>query len=545
MNDDFVYLKCNVVPEPLFDQWYAWSHLITPTTAALNIKERHLKIMNSYIQAPMIHAAAVKNPKMLGGPFMDYEQNRVEEIKALREQTYKSQEKLLALASSIQELNKILKENCKGYSIESMYEQVPENLKGYVELVYDLNNNPGFRFFEPLLYQSEFYNTDAQSIAFYTIEEDDRPFVLSTPRLPDDSVVHLKIPFDSPKFDELFRMQREPNSLAYIKNLLGVTKEQESLFESFFTKSPPETYKRYAGEGVRTRYFGHACILVETQNLSILSDPVISYGYDSEIERFTYTDLPDMIDYVVITHNHQDHILLETMLQLRHRIKNIVVPKSGGGSLQDPSLKLMFNSIGFHNVIEIGEMESIELDGCKITGIPFLGEHSDLDIRSKLCHLVEAENFKVLFAADSCNVESQLYAHIHKLVGDVDILYLGMECDGAPLSWLYGPLMPEPLPRDKDHSRRLAGSNYKRGMGLVDILNPKEVYVYAMGQEPWLNYIMSIKYTPESNPIIASDKLMEECRNRGIVSERLFGEKLSVYENSDKKLYEEVETIIQ
>ena len=47
----------------------------------------------------------------------------------------------------------------------------------------------------------------------------------------------------------------------------------------------------------------------------------------------------------------------------------------------------------------------------------------------------------------------------------------------------------------------------------------------AMGQEPWLNYIMSKKYTEESNPIIASNQLIEDCRQRGIQAERLFGER--------------------
>ena len=76
-----------------------------------------------------------------------------------------------------------------------------------------------------------------------------------------------------------------------------------------------------------------------------------------------------------------------------------------------------------------------------------------------------------------------------------------------------------------DHGRRLAGSNYERGIDIIDTLNCKEVYVYAMGQEPWLNYVMSKKYTDASNPIIASNKLIEECVQRGILAERLFGEK--------------------
>ena len=73
MSNELLYLKQNVQIEPLVDQWYAWSHLIPPATAARNITDRHLKIMDSYISAPQIHANAVKNPKMLGGPFIDYD----------------------------------------------------------------------------------------------------------------------------------------------------------------------------------------------------------------------------------------------------------------------------------------------------------------------------------------------------------------------------------------------------------------------------------------------------------------------------------------
>ena len=78
-------------------------------------------------------------------------------------------------------------------------------------------------------------------------------------------------------------------------------------------------------------------------------------------------------------------------------------------------------------------------------------------------------------------------------------------------------------------SRRLAGSNCARARSIVDQFNCSEVYVYAMGQEPWLNYIMSIKYTEQSNPIIASNRLVKDCLSRGIVAERLFGTKELVY----------------
>jgi hypothetical protein len=126
-------------------------------------------------------------------------------------------------------------------------------------------------------------------------------------------------------------------------------------------------------------------------------------------------------------------------------------------------------------------------------------------------------------------MEAKLYERIHDIVGDVDVVFLGMECDGAPLSWLYGPLLTDELPRDKDTSRRLSGSNYEKGMKLVKAFNPMEIYVYAMGQEPWLEFISSIRYTDESNPIVASNRLIAECRENGLVAERLFGEKELLY----------------
>ncbi|OXG09143.1 L-ascorbate metabolism protein UlaG (beta-lactamase superfamily) [Flavobacterium araucananum] len=526
------YLKLNVAIEALIDRWYAWSHLVSPATAAMNIKERHLKIMQSYIKNPKTHAAAVKKPEMLGGPFIDYNGERVDEISELYEQTLVKRENMLLLYDAVHELNTMLQKNAIGYSLNPLYKEVPDSLKGLVELYYDLNNKPNFRFFEHLLYKTEFYDEATQSISLQLISADDsRSFVLSTPRLDDEHLIHLDLEFKNGLIDELFKMKRVPGDAKSILKKLGIKPEQEGLFESFFTTEAPKKYQKYEGDGIRTRYFGHACVLVETKDISILVDPVISYdGYETDVNRYTINDLPEQIDYVLITHNHQDHILLETLLQLRHSIKNIIVPSSGKGDLQDPNLKLMFNAIGFNNVIELNDMESIQLDKCEITGIPFLGEHSDIDIRSKLCYHVSLHNdFKVMFVADSCNIEPIIYERIHAVIGAVDVIFLGMECDGAPLSWLYGPLMFDKLPREMDQSRRLAGCDFTQGVNLIDIFKPKNVFVYAMGLEPWLEFISSIKYTDESRPIIESNKLVDYCRERGVEAERLFGEKTIEY----------------
>jgi L-ascorbate metabolism protein UlaG (beta-lactamase superfamily) len=525
-----VYLKPNVVVEPLIARWYAWSHLISPATFAMNITKRHLEIINSYIDSPEAHADAVKDPKMLGGPFMDFASNRLDDVEALLNETLESQADLIALSMAIRKLDKLLKTHPKGFSVEQLYEKIPESLKGYVELVYDINNNLSFRIFEELLYRSKYYNEGLQSIALWVTNNDSRPFCLSTPRLDEAHVLHLPIPFSSPAIDELCKMKRNPRPIEEIEALFGIRAENQALFRSFFTESPPAPYEKYTGDKIRMRYFGHACILIETKDTSILVDPLISYyGYLSEVAHFSDFDLPEKIDYVLITHNHQDHILLETLLPLRHKIGQVIVPRSGGGALQDPKLKLMFQKIGFKHVVEIDEMETLSLGDCTITGIPFLGEHCDLDIKAKICYHIEISRFSLFFVADSRVLEAQMYAHVQQAVGNVDVIFLGMECDGAPMSWLYGPLLTEAIAKENDQSRRLAGSDCEKGMCLVHIFHPSEVYVYAMGQEPWCEFISSIKYTDASNPIVQSNRLIDECKTKGIVAERLFGEKEILY----------------
>jgi len=525
MNNDLLYLRPNVQVEPLFDYWYAWSHLIPPATAARNLTERHLKIMDSYINAPQVHANAVKNPKLLGGPFVDYGGKRVDEIRGLRDQTKQMRPHLIELSNAITSLDDTLRTQAKGFSLHPLYEMAPDILKGYVELVYDINHNPSFRIIEQLLYRSRYYDRSAQSLMLSTLTGDDRPFVLSTPRLESDSHYHLRIPFDDQVVDELFRLKSAPRPWGEIKEMLKAPEESERLVRSFLAPDPPPAYSPYRGRGVRWRYFGHACILVETQNVNMLFDPVLSYTYESNVSRYTYQDLPDSIDYVVITHNHQDHVLFETLLQIRHKVKNFIVPASSRGAIQDPSLKLILKNIGCKNVIELDQMGSLELENGSITALPFLGEHSDLDIQCKAAHLVRIGNRALLFAADSCNLEPRLYEHLYQEVGDVDAIFLGMECDGAPLSWLYGPLMTRKIERAMDESRRLAGSNFDQAIDIVRRFKSKEVYVYAMGQEPWLGHIMSLKYTEQSRPIIESNRLIQECSAHGILAERLFGEK--------------------
>jgi L-ascorbate metabolism protein UlaG (beta-lactamase superfamily) len=522
MSNGGVYLNHNIVAEPLFNQWHAWSYLIPPAPASMFIANSHVKMMRSFVSAPEVHVAALKNPAMLGGAFINHPASKATEIKELMNWTTDECAPMLELAEAIKTLETTVLAQANGTSLEPMYSEVPPSLRGYVELSYDTNNHPAVRFIEGLLYKSKFYRPDLQSIALFA-DSGERPFAFNTPKLHDAQTLELRKPFVSTELDELFKTKYTPRAFGEIKEMLGVSANDEPLLSSFFTTESEPAGSRYDGTGVRVRYFGHACVLIESRKVNVLLDPVISYKSDGGIERYTYADLPDRIDYALITHTHQDHCMLESLLQLRHKIRTIVVPRSNGGSLADPSMKLMLQQLGFRDVRELDDLEMIEEDGGYILAVPFFGEHGDLNIRTKAAYLVKLENRSVLCVADSNNLEPRLYEHVHELVGDIDVLFIGMECDGAPLSWVYGPLLTKPLARKMDQTRRLDGSNCEKGLNLVNSLNPHQVYVYAMGQEPWLTYLTNILYTDESRPIVESNKLVNECLRRGRISERLFG----------------------
>ncbi|MDB9524608.1 thioester reductase domain-containing protein [Oscillatoria sp. CS-180] len=525
MKDFQGYLKSNVVVEPLINQWYAWSYLIPPATAARYLTHSQIPVMESFVSAPQVHATALKDPAMRGGPFIHHDASRVPEIQTLLEQTQQEQAKLLLLSEAIATLETLLADHPPGASLEPLYAQLPPALRGFVELVYDPQHRASMRLMEGLLYRSDYYDPSRQRVALQLGNTDERAFVLSTPRLPEAASLQIPRPFCDRTWDQLFTMRHTPQSVGQMAAALGLDKSQTGRFANLFTTTPPRDRSPYDGNGVRIRYFGHACVLIETQDVSVLVDPLVSYDHPRGMARYSYADLPDTIDYALITHNHQDHVMLETLLQIRHKIRHLVVPQSQKGSLIDPSLKLILQQIGFHPVMTLDELETIPLPDGEIISLPVLGEHGDLNIATKTAYWIQLKGRTVLCAADSNNLDPQLYQHLHHLFGSLDVLFIGMECDGAPYTWAYGPLLTQSVPHHLAQSRRLDGSNADRAITLVQQLQPQQVYVYAMGQEPWLTFITSISYTNDSAPIQESNRLVAHCRQIGLESDRLLSRK--------------------
>lgn len=105
--------------------------------------------------------------------------------------------------------------------------------------------------------------------------------------------------------------------------------------------TPARPAPRVEGDAMVATVVGHAGVLVQTAGLNILTDPV----YSARVSPFSwmgpkrvrapgvrFDDLPK-IDVVLVSHNHYDHLDLDTLQRLRERDRPIIVTPLGNGAL--------------------------------------------------------------------------------------------------------------------------------------------------------------------------------------------------------------------
>ena len=97
---------------------------------------------------------------------------------------------------------------------------------------------------------------------------------------------------------------------------------------------------RIAGERMVATWIGHATVLVQTQGLNILTDPIYSERAGPlgvgprRVARpgVEFDDLPK-IDLVLVSHNHYDHMDIGTLKRLWDRDKPLIVTGLGNDAL--------------------------------------------------------------------------------------------------------------------------------------------------------------------------------------------------------------------
>lgn len=522
MSDEARFLRPNVIVEPLVDRFYARLLTVAPAQAALNLASVQLPMLESYLESPQAHVAASRDPYLKGGFFVNIEENRAGEIRVLLESIRRSRAEVLAFAEAIGEGEKLVQQEATGYDLTPLYPKLPTLLAGKVELAYDSGNRPTMRFLEPLTYASSAYTVDRQAVQLSLETSVERPFIFSTPRLPSPEVLDLPLPFRHPGLVELFGSRLRATSLGRLRESLDLDEAQAAGLGRLLAAEPDLAPDRHIEGGSRIRYFGHACLVLQTHQAAVMTDPWVSADHTAG-DRYTYRDLPDYIDLVLITHGHDDHMVLETLLQLRGRVGAVVVPRSSKGSLCDPSPGLCLSHVGLP-VVEVDDFAQVEFPGGTVTATPFLGEHADLDIRAKSTYCVRLGGRTVFIGADSSGLEPELYRCVRDYVGPVDLAFLGMECAGASLTWMYGALLTQPVSKKMSDSRTLSGSNAEQAAAIVTGLGAAEAYVYAMGEESWLAHVMAISYNEDSYQFKQIAEFMTWCAHRGVKTAHLFGQ---------------------
>lgn len=526
--DDKVYFRSNVIVEPMLWGWHAWAHLIAPLQHAMNIAFRQIPIVKSYIATPGIHTKAASNPDLAGGPYMDTPLSTMPEVRALLAATTEVCAPLIKLANDYLSFANLLRESEKGYSLEGTYRMIPSSLQGALELFYDPLDSPNIRILEEVLVRRQ-VNQHLQELFIRPANEDKRKFFISNPRIGVDGGLVLPLPFKDDRVNVLARARATGVRYAEIESLLVAGKGGLVDMETILTTQKPlgqsDKILAPSKDEIRIRYFGHACLLLETADVCVLIDPVVAWTPNAGDQRFTYYDLPERIDYAIVSHAHHDHFYIETLLQLRHKIGTIIVPSSNQGCIMDPSLKTILKMLAFENIVAVDMFDEIPLPGGRMLSLPFLGEHADLGIFSKQSIFVELHGKKLLFLVDSNALDLSVYRWLVQLTGPVDAVFIGMECQGAPLSWLYGPLMVTTISRRNDESRRLCSSKAERAAQVVEMINPRHVFIYAMGHEPFVGHLTGLIYDETSLQVKEALKLVAFCKSREMAVDYLNGSK--------------------
>jgi L-ascorbate metabolism protein UlaG (beta-lactamase superfamily) len=522
MGDEARFLRPDAIIEPLVDSFYGWMHTVAPVQAAMNLALVQVPLLESYLQSPQVHINASSNPELRGGFFLNIEESRSGEVRELLTSIKRDRAEMLGFAAAVAEAEDLVRSSATGFDLTPLYPKLPSALSGLVELAYDTSNQPSMRFIEPLAYESSVYDEDRQSVQLSVETGIERPFILSTPRLSSSDVLDLRMPFRHPGLEELFRSRVHGTTPGRLRELLELDDEQAVALTRLLAEQPDLSADRHIDSGARIRYFNHACLVLQTPKASIITDPWVNADI-SATDRFTYRDLPDHLDLALITHGHQDHIVLETLLALRGRIGTVVVPRSSRGNMADPSLGLYLSHLGLP-VTEVDDYSEVAFPGGTVTATPFLGEHADLDIRAKSTYCVRLGGRAIFVGADSSGIDPGLYRHMRRHVGQMDMAFLGMECAGAPLTWLYQGLFTKPVTKKMSDSRTLSGSNAEQAAGIMTELGASEAYVYAMGEETWLGHVMATTYNEDSYQLKQVSDFMTWCAEHGVKSDHLLGQ---------------------
>ena len=191
-------------------------------------------------------------------------------------------------------------------------------------------------------------------------------------------------------------------------------------------------------------WFGHSSYLIQLQGIKILVDPVFSSSASPVpfmVKAFTASrvygpeDLP-AVDYLLITHDHYDHLDHQTILKLKQKVGTVITSLGVGAHLERWGYAA-------DRIIETDWYDEVELNGgLRITAAParhFSGRSFRRNTTLWSSFILEAPTLKIFIGGDS-GYDTH-FREIGERFGPFDLAIL--ENGQYNESWKYIHMMPE------------------------------------------------------------------------------------------------------
>jgi len=128
--------------------------------------------------------------------------------------------------------------------------------------------------------------------------------------------------------------------------------------------------KRVDGDRLRISFVGHATVLMQTQGLNILTDPIwaeraspVTWAGPRRVHPpgIKFDDLPP-IDVVLISHNHYDHLDLYSLARLQnHSRPRIIVPLGNDRLLADNKPPILCQGYDWGDAVQLSDAVTVHL----------------------------------------------------------------------------------------------------------------------------------------------------------------------------------------
>ncbi len=248
----------------------------------------------------------------------------------------------------------------------------------------------------------------------------------------------------------------------------------------------------------KVTWLGHSTYLIQVDGKTILVDPIIVgnispvsfFGKSYPIEHpYQLSDLPN-IDYLLITHDHFDHLSYATILALKDKVKHIYTSLGVGSHLE-------YWGVSPENITELDWEESATIiDSLEITAQParhFSGRTFTRNQTLWSSFILKSKHKKIYIGGDSGYDDH--FKKIGEKFGPFDITIL--ECGQYNPAWGYIHMQPEEVAQAaKDLNTKL--------------LLPVHWAKYTLALHPWNEPILRItKAANEMNVPITTPMIGE------------------------------------